>query len=117
MRVTIARKRRFTKVSRHRNCFVNIHPLVHLEDHAMSPIATLRRAIWTTRQFRGSFLEGDALRRVQEKRFRSLLRHTIRHSSFYREKYRGIDIERCSLIDLPTVTKRELMENFDRVVT
>lgn len=83
----------------------------------MSPLATLRRAIWTMRQFGASRARPETIRRDQDDRLRALLRHAVAHSPFYREKYRGLDIERCAVTDLPTVTKGELMANFDRVVT
>jgi phenylacetate-CoA ligase len=83
----------------------------------MSPFATIRRAIWTMRQYRASRLRPEALRRLQEERFRKLLLHAVEHSPFYREKYHGIDVRRCSITELPTITKAELMANFDRVVT
>lgn len=83
----------------------------------MSPLATIRRALWTMRQFRASRAKPEAVRRSQDERFRALLRHAVAHSAFYRDKYRGIDVERCAVTDLPTVTKGELMANFDRVVT
>jgi phenylacetate-coenzyme A ligase PaaK-like adenylate-forming protein len=83
----------------------------------MNLLATLRRSAWTMAQFRPSRYPPDRLRRVQEERFRKLLRHAVAHSPFYREKYRGIDLERCAPADLPPTTKAELMANFDRVVT
>jgi phenylacetate-coenzyme A ligase PaaK-like adenylate-forming protein len=83
----------------------------------MSPLATIRRAIWTMRQFRASRLRPEAVRQLQDERLRALLLHAVEHSPFYREKYRGIDVRRCAITDLPTTTKAELMANFDRVVT
>ena len=83
----------------------------------MPLLATLRRALWTMRQFGASRAQPERVRRLQDDRFRALLRHAVAHSPFYREKYRGIDTERCAPADLPPVTKRELMADFDRVVT
>ena len=54
---------------------------------------------------------------VQHQRLRGLVRHAVERSPFYREKYRGIDPDRFELPQLPPVTKRELMEHFDRAVT
>jgi phenylacetate-coenzyme A ligase PaaK-like adenylate-forming protein len=59
----------------------------------------------------------DRVAALQDARLRALLRHTVEHSAFYREKYRGIDIDRCSLGDLPTTDKTELMAHFDDAVT
>ena len=35
------------------------------------------------------------LEKIREERFRALLRHAVENSPFYRELYRGIDIETC----------------------
>lgn len=83
----------------------------------MNPIATLRRAVWTMAQYRASRRSPASTARVQEERFRKMLRHAVAKSPFYRDKYRGIDVERCSPDDIPPTTKAELMANFDRVVT
>jgi phenylacetate-CoA ligase len=54
---------------------------------------------------------------IQEKRLRRLLRTAVTKSPFYRNLYRGINIETCQLTDLPVVDKKTMMENFDDVVT
>src|SRR4051794_11133536 len=54
---------------------------------------------------------------VQRARLRRLVAHAKAASPFYAERLRGIDPERFKLADLPTVTKSELMGDFDRVVT
>jgi phenylacetate-coenzyme A ligase PaaK-like adenylate-forming protein len=59
----------------------------------------------------------DSVARLQERRLRTLLRWVSASSRFYREKYRGIDLERCALSDLPCTSKGELMAHFDDVVT
>jgi phenylacetate-coenzyme A ligase PaaK-like adenylate-forming protein len=41
----------------------------------------------------------------------------MERSPFYREKFRGIDLNHFQLSDLPTTNKAELMANFDQVVT
>jgi phenylacetate-coenzyme A ligase PaaK-like adenylate-forming protein len=58
----------------------------------------------------------DHVTRFQERRLRRLLHHAASHSEFYHKLYKGIDIERCRLRDLPVVTKSTMMENFDRFV-
>lgn len=83
----------------------------------MSFLSTIRRTAWTMRQFGVSRRPLARIHDAQSRRLRALLRHAVERSPFYREKYRGIDVERCSIADLPTVTKAELMANFDRVVT
>ena len=52
----------------------------------------------------------------QEQRWRALARTAARTPS-YRELYRGIDLERAPLRELPPVDKAWLMEHFDDAVT
>jgi len=54
---------------------------------------------------------------TQRRRLRSLVRRAVDGSAFYLEKYRGLDLERFTLADLPPTSKVELMANFDRTVT
>ncbi len=54
---------------------------------------------------------------IQESNFRALLKYAVSHSSFYRELYRGINVGTCSITDLPTVSRYEMLNYFDRVVT
>ena len=54
---------------------------------------------------------------IRERRFRRLLRTAVAKSPFYRDLYRGIDVETCELADLPTVDKPTMMANFDDFVT
>jgi phenylacetate-coenzyme A ligase PaaK-like adenylate-forming protein len=54
---------------------------------------------------------------LREQRLRTLLRHAAANSPYYRERFAGIDLERCALSDLPTLTKAEMMEHFDELVT
>lgn len=53
---------------------------------------------------------------LRQKRLRKLLRHAAA-APFFREKYRGLDLERAELSQLPPTTKGELMAQFDRAVT
>ena len=57
------------------------------------------------------------LQNLQQQRLRQLSRHTVENSPFYRDRFRGCNIDRCQLADLPTVTKAEMMEHFDDLVT
>jgi phenylacetate-coenzyme A ligase PaaK-like adenylate-forming protein len=66
---------------------------------------------------RGRRPEPHALRAMQERRFRALLRRAVAGSPFYREKYRGLDVDRVAPEDLPPTDKAELMADFDRTVT
>jgi phenylacetate-coenzyme A ligase PaaK-like adenylate-forming protein len=67
---------------------------------------------------------GQALRasparvaRWQRERLDRLVRVAVARSPFFREKYRGIDLRRFELADLPPSNKEELMANFDQAVT
>ena len=58
----------------------------------------------------------------QDRLFRTLLRTVWQKSAFYREYYfdhgiREHQLAELSVSDLPFITKKILMENFDRVVT
>jgi putative adenylate-forming enzyme len=60
----------------------------------------------------------EQLREYQSRQLALLVRHACERSPFYRELYKGIDLEApVRLQDLPIVSKKVLMENFDRVVT
>ena len=59
----------------------------------------------------------EEIARIREKRFRRLLRTAVAKSPFYRDLYKGIDIETCQLTDLPIVDKQMMMANFDDFVT
>lgn len=57
------------------------------------------------------------IKETQEQRLRSLLAHAVEHSPYYRRRFSGLDIERCALSDLPTLSKAEMMKNYDDLVT
>ncbi len=60
----------------------------------------------------------EQLIEYQDKQLARLVRHACAKSPFYRELYKGIDLSGpIRLQDLPIVTKKSIMENFDRVVT
>ncbi|MEA2102063.1 MAG: hypothetical protein U9P80_05760, partial [Thermodesulfobacteriota bacterium] len=66
---------------------------------------------------RNQVMDPHALKALQDKRFRRILRYAVKNSPFYRDFYQGIDIENCSLQDLPVLQKRVMMDNYDRFVT
>lgn len=80
-------------------------------------IDTLRLSLWMVWQSAASRAGPERIQALQQRRFRRLLRHAVARSTFYREKYRGLDTDRCPLAALPTTTKAEVMADFDRVVT
>src|SRR5918997_742864 len=53
----------------------------------------------------------------QERRWRAVARVAAERAPLYREHYRGIDLERAPLHDLPPVDKTLLMDRFDEAVT
>jgi phenylacetate-CoA ligase len=55
--------------------------------------------------------------RLQEERFRKLIQHAARVSPYYERKFAGIKLETCVLAELPILTKREMMQNFEDVIT
>ncbi len=67
---------------------------------------------------RSAWLAPADLQRLAERRWRFLVEYACLHSPFYRELY-GSNAEMMSarLQDLPIVTKKMLMRDFDRVVT
>lgn len=69
------------------------------------------------RSFRYNRISKVRLLEIQELHFRRLLRYAVENSEFYQEFYRGIDIDRCQLNDLPVLTKSVMMDNFDRFIT
>lgn len=54
---------------------------------------------------------------LQKRRLHRIVQFVIRHSPFYRDKYRGIDPRSFELADLPPTNKREIMAHFDQMVT
>lgn len=62
-------------------------------------------------------LSSDQLATLQRRRLRKLLQHTLRRSSFYRTKYGNVDVDSVEFSSLPTVTKDEIRDHFDNVVT
>ena len=73
---------------------------------AAGAAALLQRDRWSREQ----------LADYQGKRLRSLIRHAVEHSPYYRAAL-GPGAETAELSALPTLSKRVLMEQFDRIVT
>jgi phenylacetate-coenzyme A ligase PaaK-like adenylate-forming protein len=59
----------------------------------------------------------DEILEVQRSRLENLIQHAHANSEFFREKLGRINESSFELADLPTTTKSELMDNFDRAVT
>jgi phenylacetate-CoA ligase len=62
-------------------------------------------------------LGAEQIRWLQQRRLRAVVAHAKARSPLYAERFRDIDPERFELQDLPTLTKTEMMQDFDRVVT
>jgi phenylacetate-CoA ligase len=62
-------------------------------------------------------LDADKVKARQERRLRALLAHAVAHSPFYRRRFAGLDVTQCALTDLPVLTKSEMMQSFDELVT
>jgi phenylacetate-CoA ligase len=76
-----------------------------------------RFSLWSLQQRRVLALSPERVQERQARRLRRLLHAVVQRSSFYRDKYRDLDLARCSLADLPTTNKGEIMAHFDEVVT
>src|SRR3954465_8933610 len=77
----------------------------------------LGRAAWTMAQFGPSRWDRAFVLRRQERRLRRLLRFASERSPVYRERFRGFNLDSVKLSALPTISKAEIMADFDRVVT
>ncbi len=83
------------------------------------------RTIWESLLFLHSVVHFDhvasrtpgQIKALQLSQFRRLLRHAARHSPYYRHKLRGLDLHRCVPEDVPILTKQEMMEHYDDIVT
>lgn len=83
----------------------------------MSLLETLRFTLWGIRNTRAYRTSMRRVQSLQGQRLRRLLHFAAKRSAFYREKFKGIELDRCALADLPVTTKGEMMEHFDAVVT
>lgn len=70
---------------------------------------------------KNEYLTENQIKRIQERKFRKILRHAYTNSSFYREFYTSHGIKENHLDDIkigdiPPIDKKIMMENFDRFV-
>lgn len=62
--------------------------------------------------------EPDELKRHQQRRLYSLVNFAAQNSSFYKDLYKDIDIhQNLSITELPTINKKQMMNNYDDFVT
>jgi phenylacetate-coenzyme A ligase PaaK-like adenylate-forming protein len=80
-------------------------------------IELLRFALRTYRLASLARCGPEKIAAIQEARWRRLLRHAAAHSPFYRSRLGGLDLERCRPADVPVLTKAEMMDHFDEIVT
>jgi phenylacetate-coenzyme A ligase PaaK-like adenylate-forming protein len=66
---------------------------------------------------RGPRRDPERIARQRMVRLRQLLRRTVERSQYFRNKYRGLDLDRVRLRAIPPCNKAELMEHFDQAVT
>ena len=62
------------------------------------------------------FMSRADLLKLQEQRWRAMARYALQVSPFYRRHLAGIDVERCQLADIPSLTKEMLIANWDEIV-
>ena len=65
----------------------------------------------------GEGLSAQELESLQQRKLRELVRFAAGQSPFYRQLYRGIDLDRATLTELPAVNKETIQDRFDEVVT
>jgi phenylacetate-coenzyme A ligase PaaK-like adenylate-forming protein len=81
-------------------------------------IINLLRFALRTRQLAVLPRQGaEKIASIQEARWRKLLRYAAVDSPFHCGRLRGLDLERCPPGDVPVLTKAEMMDHFDEVVT
>jgi phenylacetate-CoA ligase len=75
------------------------------------------RTLWE--HHRNMRLTREALLALQLRKFRRIVAHAEKHSPYYREVIRehGIDPQTCVPTDFPVLTKRQVIEHFDEIVT
>lgn len=83
----------------------------------MPLLDTLRFSLQTLWLSRMPRQPPERIAALQRRRLRRLVRRAIERAPFYRDKYRGLDLRRFTLADLPTTKKSELMAHFDEAVT
>lgn len=91
--------------------------LIRTREEASGMASTVRFVWQVLRLIARSQWPTEKLRAFREQRLRRLLAHAAKHSPFYGSRLRGIDPRQARLQDVTPLTKPEMMENFDAVVT
>ncbi|MBX3415697.1 MAG: phenylacetate--CoA ligase family protein [Pirellulales bacterium] len=83
----------------------------------MSLAQLVRYSVRTVQQGQVGRWQPHRIQRLQRRRLAQLLRTAINLSPFYARKYQRLDLSKTPFRELPPTNKRELMENFNQVVT
>lgn len=62
----------------------------------------------------------DEVYQARDKALRRLLKHAYEHSSWYKERLKGINIDQCTaenISQIPAMTKSDLMAHWDEIIT
>lgn len=63
-------------------------------------------------------MNAEQIIKHRDKAVKKIVRFAVKHSEFYREQYKNIDVGRkFSITELPLMDKRKMVENFDAVIT
>lgn len=82
----------------------------------MGLFQAIKTGVKSAALYRTSRRPPERLAHLRETRLRKLLAKAA-EAPFYRQLYAGLDLARCPLEQLPTVTKPQLLANFDEVLT
>lgn len=80
-------------------------------------LSCIERSYWTGVQFRATRMNPARMQEEQRQRLKHLLEIARVRSSYYREKFRHLDVGCTDLEKYPVTTKADMMNHFDQVVT
>lgn len=80
-------------------------------------LSCIERSYWTGVQFRATRMSPARMQEEQRQRLKHLLEIARVRSSYYREKFRHLDVGCTDLEKYPVTTKADMMNHFDQVVT
>jgi len=83
----------------------------------MSLWSTIRFAVQAAELGKVPRWRPERVERVAQRRLRRLVRRAAARAPYFARKYRGIDLNRFQLTDLPPTRKEDLREHFDDTVT
>ncbi len=74
-------------------------------------------AVATWARIRERYFSKDRIKKIQRKKFKSLLRYAYRNSPMYKKLYERIDIEKANISDLPVVNKEYILKHLSDSLT